>query len=73
MMDLIVDIAERALMTFVQAFLSVWIVVDWADLGDVDLLKKASVAGIAAALAVLKGVVASRIGEKGTAALLPAE
>lgn len=72
-MDLVTDIAERALMTFVQAFLSVWIVSDWADLGDVDLVKKAAVAGLAALLAVLKGAVASRIGDRNSAALYPAE
>lgn len=72
-MELVTDIAERALMTFVQAFLSVWIVSDWADLGDVDLAKKAAVAGLAAALAVLKGAVASRIGDKSSAALYPSE
>lgn len=65
------DIFERALMTFAQAFLSVWIVSDWADLTDVSLAKQAAVAGVAAVLSLLKGLLASRVGVKGTAALLP--
>jgi len=72
-MDLLTDIAERALMTFLQAFLAVWLVSDWADLGDVDLAKRAAVAGLAAALAVLKGAIASRIGDKDSAALYPSK
>ena len=68
--QLIIDIGERAVFTFVQAFLSVWLVTSWADLTDVALAQQAAVAGIAAALAVLKGAVASRLGSP-TAAMLP--
>lgn len=66
------DIGERAAWTFVQAFLSVWVVSSWADMADVGLLRQATVAGVAAVLAVLKGAAASRVGDQ-TAATLPAE
>lgn len=68
---LLLDVAERATLTFVQAFLSVWLVADWADLTDVHLAQRAAVAGIAAALAVIKGFAAARVGDPGTASLLP--
>lgn len=68
---LLLDVAERATLTFVQAFLSVWLVADWADLTDVRLAQRAAVAGIAAALAVVKGFAAARVGDPGTASLLP--
>lgn len=68
---LLLDVAERATLTFVQAFLSVWLVADWADLTDVHLAQRAAVAGIAAALAVVKGFAAARVGNPGTASLLP--
>lgn len=68
---LLVDVAERATLTFVQAFLGVWLVADWADLTDVGLAQRAAVAGIAAALAVLKGFAAARVGDPDTASLLP--
>lgn len=69
--QLLLDVAERATLTFVQAFLSVWLVADWADLADVHLAQRAAVAGIAAALAVVKGFAAARVGDLGTASLLP--
>lgn len=69
--DLAWDIFERALMTFAQAFLSVWVVSSWADLSDVNLAKQATVAGVAAVLSFAKSLFASRVGDKGTAALLP--
>lgn len=68
---LIIDIGERAALTFAQAFLAV-ILANAAGMTDVATLKAAALAGLAAALAVLKGAAASRLGEKGTAALLPA-
>lgn len=68
---LLLDVAERASLTFVQAFLSVWVVSSWADLTDVGLAQRAAVAGVAAALAVVKGVAASRVGDPASAALLP--
>ena len=68
---LLLDVAERATLTFVQAFLSVWVVASWADLTDVHLAQRAAVAGIAAALAAIKGFAAARVGDPDTASLLP--
>lgn len=56
------DIAERMVWTFVQAFAATFVV------ADLSTAKTAALAGLAAVLAVLKGVAASRIGEQ-TAAL----
>lgn len=62
----LVDLAERVFFTFVQAFLGVFTVTDLSS------AKSAAVAGVAAALSAVKGVVASFVGDRGTAALLPA-
>ena len=62
-MKLLRDVAERAVMTFIQAFLSVFVV------ADLSTAKGAVIAGVAAALAVVKGFVASRIGDS-TASLV---
>lgn len=60
------DIAERAFWTFAEAFLAVFVV--GATISDTLMSGKgAAIAGVAAALAVVKGFVASRAG-KGTAA-----
>ncbi len=64
-MKLFRDIAERAVMTFAQAFLAAFVV------ADLSTVKTAALAGAAAALAVIKGAIASKVGEAGTAALLP--
>lgn len=66
-MKLLRDVAERAVMTFVQAFLGAFVVT------DLSTARTAALAGAAAALAVVKGFVASKVGETGTAALLPAQ
>lgn len=68
---LALDILERALWTAAQAFASTWIVTEWADLSDVGLAKRAAVAAVAAALSVVKGSLASRVGDGGSAATLP--
>ena len=68
--QLVLDIAERAALTFAEAFLAVWVVGSWADLSSVGLAQRATVAGVAAALAVIKGAIASRLGDR-TASLVP--
>lgn len=50
-----IDLAERAAMTFAQAFLAVY------TIGDMASAKAAAVAGGAAVLAMLKGVAASKV------------
>jgi hypothetical protein len=54
------DLFERAIATFIQAFLAVYVV------GSTDSLKAAGVAGAAAVLSFVKGLAASRFGD-GTA------
>lgn len=66
-MKLFRDIAERTAWTFAQAFLAAF------TIDDLSTAKKAALAGAAAALAVIKGFVASKVGERGTAATLPSE
>ena len=65
---LAVDIAERAALTFAEAFLATWLVDSWTDLTGGDLARRATVAGVAAVLAMAKGLLASRVGD-GTASL----
>lgn len=62
-MKLFRDIAERAVMTALQAFLAVFVVT------DVSSAKAGLVAAAAAALAVIKGALASRVGDQ-TASLV---
>tara|TARA_R110002051_G_scaffold3554_1_gene19173 strand:+ start:105 stop:293 length:189 start_codon:yes stop_codon:yes gene_type:complete len=52
------DLFERAIATFVQAFLAVYVV------GSTDSLKAAGVAGAAALLSFIKSVAASRFGDR---------
>jgi hypothetical protein len=52
------QIAERAISTFVQAFLAVFLV------ADVSSGKEAAVAGVAAVLSVAKSAVLTRIGDR---------
>jgi hypothetical protein len=68
---LFLDLLERAAWTFAQAFLALFLFTGELDT-DIDTAKKAAVAGIAAVIALAKGVVASRVGDHGTAATLPA-
>ena len=51
------DLFERAIATFIQAFLAVYVV------GSTDSLKAAGVAGAAAVLSIVKGLAASRFGD----------
>ena len=57
------DIFERAIATFVQAFLAVYVV------GSTDSLKAAGVAGAAALLSFIKSVAASRFGDRSASAV----
>lgn len=66
---LALDIAERAAMTALQAFLAV-LLANAAGMTDVATLRAAGLAALAAALSAVKGALASRVGD-GSAALLP--
>lgn len=57
------DIIERAVATFVQAFLAVYVV------GSTDSLKAAAIAGASAVLSFVKSVAASRFGDGSPSAL----
>ena len=69
---LYVDIAERVLATFAVTFLTTWLAADAVNLTNLSVVKSAGVAGLAAAGSLIKGLIASRIGD-GSAALLPAD
>lgn len=75
---LIIDILERAFFTYVEAFVGLLIVANvWTTTqagGLVSLLQVVQVAAISAvpaALAVIKGGLASVIGDRNSAAALP--
>ena len=58
------DILERVVATFIKAFLAVWVIG-----GDISNAKAAGLAGATAVLSLIKGVLASRIGD-GSASLV---
>ena len=60
----LVDVAERAAWTFAQAFLAVLVI------GDMSTARDAGIAGIAAAISVLKGFVATKVKPETGAATL---
>ena len=62
------DLLERVGATFVQASLGAMTSNSMFDLG-VDQWKMMAGAGIAAAISVLKGAMATKLGTKGTASL----
>jgi hypothetical protein len=61
--------AERALRTLAQVLLSL-IVVGETGFMDVDWIQALSVAGLAALASILMSIVATGIGDKGTASLV---
>jgi hypothetical protein len=65
------DILERAATTAAEVYIGL-AVADGFDLTDVQDNKRAALAGITAALAVIKGALSSWLGKKGSAAALPA-
>lgn len=76
------DVAERVGSIFIITFLTVWLGPVLADgnlqpdevksLLALAVIQKAALAAVAAVLALLKSVIASFIGNKETASLLPA-
>lgn len=65
------DVLERLVWTFIQAFLGAWTVTSVADVTDGGVAMSAAMAGVAAAVSLLKSLAASRVGGFG-AATLPA-
>lgn len=67
---LAIDIAERTFWTYVQSFIGLLLA---ASVLDISTVKAAAVSAIPAALAVIKGFAASRIGDATAAALPPTD
>lgn len=61
---LLKDIAERALWTAAQAFIAVYTV------GGVDTVKSATTAALAAGISVIKGFMATQVGNPKSASTL---
>lgn len=62
----LLDLLERALSTFAQAVLGAGTIIDFAS------VKTYQIAGVAAAVAVLKCLAATRVGAADSGSLLPA-
>jgi hypothetical protein len=84
----IADLVERVVWTFLEGFGAVWLlpvaadVLDgsastvgtiWHSLANTSVLDKAAVGGIAAVLALGKGFIAKAVGDRNSAAILPAD
>jgi hypothetical protein len=69
---LLADIAERSVLTYIEAFLGLLLASGTTDLVDLSTLQSAAVAALPAALAVVKGAVGTLLGRSGTASWLPA-
>ena len=66
----LIDLAERVVMTFLEAFIGVLLLAG-ADVLTLSALKAAVVAGIIAVLALLKGLLAKVIGDRWSASTAP--
>ncbi|MEV7186582.1 holin [Kitasatospora sp. NPDC057542] len=69
MRKLIIDLVERTVATYAAAFLGL-LLADRFDLTSFSALKAAAVAALPAALTVVKGAVATLVGDPNSAALL---
>lgn len=72
---LITDLSERALSTFVQVFLAQLALSGFFSVEgvvDLALVQKAGLAGVAAVLSLVKGIIATRVGVESSASLAPA-
>ncbi|WP_328769442.1 hypothetical protein [Streptomyces sp. NBC_00286] len=69
---LVSDIAERTVLTYVEAFLGLLLASGTTNLIALSALESAAIAAIPAGLAVVKGAVGSLLGRAGTASWLPA-
>ncbi|MGW4685413.1 hypothetical protein ACWEPM_10930 [Streptomyces sp. NPDC004244] len=66
---IVADIAERTVLTYLEAFLGLLLAGATTDIVDLSVLQ--AVAALPAGLAVIKGAIGSRLGQVGTAAWLP--
>lgn len=65
------DLTERTVATYAVALLGL-LLADGVDLTSIGALRAAAVAALPAGLTVLKGAIATLIGDASSAALLPA-
>lgn len=71
------DLAERVVLTFVGAFIAVYLAAfaageaNLAFLKDPELFNKAGVAGIAAIVPLISGLIGFRVGDKNSASVVP--
>jgi hypothetical protein len=68
------DLVERVIFTFLQAFGAALVAGNWFDvahLRDLSIVQAAGLAGIAAVLAVIKGLVAKAVSNRESASLAP--
>lgn len=69
---LLADVTERAVLTYVEAFLGLLLASSTTDVIALSALESAAIAAIPAGLAVIKGAVGTLLGRSGTASWLPA-
>jgi Putative lactococcus lactis phage r1t holin len=62
------DLAERTAATFAEAFLAAVVVAQYTDL---SMWKAASLAGLTAALTVVKAAIAKKVGNPASASMSP--
>jgi hypothetical protein len=67
------DIAERAVLTYAEAFLGLLLAAGTTSIVDLSTLQSAAVAAIPAGLAIVKGAIGTLLGRAGTASWLPAD
>ncbi|MER0443006.1 hypothetical protein ABR738_00195 [Streptomyces sp. Edi4] len=67
------DVAERTVLTYVEALLGLLLAGATTDLVNLSFLEASAIAAIPAALTVVKGAIGTRLGQVGTAAWLPAK
>jgi hypothetical protein len=73
----VIDLVERVVLTFVGAFIAVYLVAfasgdaDIAFLKDPNLFNKAGTAGIAAIVPLVSGLIGFRVGDKQSASVVP--
>lgn len=68
------DLFERVASTFVAAVLAAWVAdgLNWTSALQIDTWRTYALAGVAAVVSLLKGLVATRIGRNPSASLDPA-
>lgn len=64
-----IDIAERVISTFVAALATVLLMAGPGDLISVSFWKSALIAGLAAVVSLVKGLMAKAVGNKASASL----